>query len=609
MKPTQEYLDYIAYQIRKLSILSTTQAGSGHPTSCLSAADIIAVLFFDIMQENDHFILSKGHAAPALYAAYHLLGCISEQELMSLRTFGSPLEGHPTPRFPYIQAATGSLGQGLSIAAGQQLASKLMGGLTSRSFVLLGDSETTEGSIWEAAELAGFYQLAHLIAIIDLNGLGQTTRTIDSARVLKEKFEAFNWDARIIQGNNLPEVQHSLETLKLTDKPVCIIAQTQKGYGIPSVQNKENFHGKAFKESQLDQVMAELKKTFPRASSFAPEGLKMVKSGLCRLPQKTSFKKIAFNKPDFHVGEQIATRKVFGKALEHAGSLSKEIVSLDAEVNNSTYADFFAQKYPERFFQCFIAEQNMVGMAAGLATQGFITFSSTFSAFLTRAYDQLRMSAISRLPLRIVGSHAGVSIGQDGPSQMGLEDIALFRTLPYSVILYPCDAVSTYRCVELMVNHHTSVSYLRTTRANTPVIYANTTEFFIGGCHIVKQSDHDIATIVTAGITIFEALKAAQVKPATIIDCYSIKPLPIKQIINAAKRTHNRIVIVEDHYPAGGLGEAVMAALALHAPETAWNITHLAVTKLPMSGKPEELLAYEEINDAAILKAITSLHR
>lgn len=605
MKPTQEYLEYIAYQIRKLSILTTTKAGSGHPTSCLSAADIIAVLFFDIMQENDHFILSKGHAAPALYAAYHLLDCISEHELMSLREFGSPPEGHPTPRFPYVQAATGSLGQGLSIAAGQQLASKLRGELTARSFVLLGDSETTEGSVWEAAELAGFYQLSHLIAIIDLNGLGQTTRTIDSAQVLKEKFEAFNWHAHIIQGNNLPEVQNNLEALKPNNKPVCIIAQTQKGYGIPSVQNKENFHGKAFKANQLDQVLSELKKSFPRASSFAPEDLKMVKSALCRIPQRPSFEKITFKNADFQLGEQIATRKAFGKALEYAGSCSDKIVSLDAEVNNSTYADLFAQKYPERFFQCFIAEQNMVGMAAGLATQGFITFSSTFAAFLTRAYDQLRMSAISRLPLRIVGSHAGVSIGQDGPSQMGLEDIALFRTLPDSVILYPCDAVSTYRCVELMANHHTSISYLRTTRADTPVIYEDTTEFFIGGCHIVKQSDRDIATIVTAGITIFEALKAAQVKPVTIIDCYSIKPLPIKQIIDAAKKTYNRIVVVEDHYPAGGLGEAVMAALAQHAPETAWSITHLAVTKLPMSGKPEELLAYEDINAAAIIKAIT----
>jgi transketolase len=398
MKPTQEYLEYIAYQIRKLSILSTTQAGSGHPTSCLSAADIMAVLFFDIMQPQDHFILSKGHAAPAFYAVYTLLGCISEEELMSLRQFDSPLEGHPTPNFPYVQVATGSLGQGLSVAVGMLLAVRIgrpsihspLGNTRDergetqkplvvsevksvrsapsiaapRAFVLLGDSETTEGSIWEAAELAAFYKLSNLVAIIDVNGLGQTTRTIDSASVFKNKFESFGWQAIIINGNNLAEVKKTVENLSYADKPTCIIAQTQKGYGVPSVQNKENFHGKAFKPTELPHVLEELERFFPEASSYQFEGKNLLRSPLCELPKKQIFETIQFKMPHYAIGDTVSTRKAFGKALEYAGSLSEKIVSLDAEVNNSTYAEFFAKQYPQRFFQAFIAEQNMIGMAA-----------------------------------------------------------------------------------------------------------------------------------------------------------------------------------------------------------------------------------------------------
>lgn len=608
MKPSQDYLEYIAYQIRKLSILSTTHAGSGHPTSCLSAADIISVLFFDTMQESDHFILSKGHAAPALYAAYHLLGCISEKDLMTLRQFGSKLEGHPTPRFPYVHSATGSLGQGLSVGIGMLMAEKLKKS-NARVYVLMGDSETTEGSVWEAAELASFYTLSNLVAIIDVNGLGQSTRTIDSAETLKSKFDSFNWHTVIINGNNLNEVKKAFEGINNSANPACIIAKTLKGYGVPLVQNKENFHGKSFKNEELTQVIDELKKSFPGPSSYALEGHDYPISPLCKVAKKPIFEEILFKKPDYALTDAVATRKAFGKALEYAGSLSEKIVSLDAEVNNSTFADFFAKKYPRRFFQAFVAEQNMIGMAAGLATEGLIPFCSTFAAFLTRAYDQLRMSAISRLPLRIVGSHCGVSIGQDGPSQMGLEDIALFRTLPESIILYPCDAVSTYRCVELMANHHTSISYLRTTRADTPVIYDTTTVFKIGGCHVIKQSMHDTATIIAAGITLFEALKAYEMLAienifTTIIDCYSVNPLPVEDIIQAALKTNHLVVIAEDHYPAGGLGEAIIAALVGHTPEAPWHIKHLAVNKLPMSGKPQQLLDYESIDAQAIYKAI-----
>ncbi len=599
--PSTNYLEYIAYEIRRLSIISTTKAGSGHPTSCLSAADILSVLFFEMLQPEDHFILSKGHAAPALYAAYYLLGCITEQELLTLRQFGSHLEGHPTPRFPYTPMATGSLGQGLSVAVGMLLAARLTLS-NSKCYVLMGDSETTEGSVWEAAELASYYKLHNLVAIIDANGLGQTTRTIDSLQTYQKKFEAFGWQALIIEGNNLELIRNTLENLTFS-APTCIIAHTLKGYGVPSVQNKENFHGKTFKPDELDSVLDELKKSFPGASSHAYRGIK--KSALCQKSKKSDFELITFKTPHFQAGDTIATRKAYGDALEYLGSLSNKVVGLDAEVNNSTFACFFAKSFPSRFFQSFIAEQNMIGMACGLAIEGFIPFASTFASFTTRAFDQLRMAAISRLPLRVIGSHCGVSIGQDGPSQMGLEDIALFRTLPDSIILYPCDAISTYRCVEIMANHHTSISYLRTTRAETPVVYENGTTFTLGGCHILKESPHDIATVVAAGITVFEALKAAQTIPLTVLDCYSIKPLPAQEIIAAAEKTNYRIVIVEDHYPAGGLGEAVIAALAQHAPNIPWNITHLAVNKLPMSGKPEELLGYEDINAQAIIKAIS----
>lgn len=601
MRPTQKELENIAYEIRRLSLISTTYAGSGHPTSCLSAADILAVLFFDIMKENDHFILSKGHAAPALYAVYHLLGCISEKELFTLRKFDSALEGHPTPRFPYVQVATGSLGQGLSIGVGQILAERLKK-TKNRCFVLMGDSETTEGSVWEAVELASYYKLSNLVALIDANGLGQTTRTISSLETYKKKFESFGWNALITQGNSVPQLQTTLKSIGYADKPTCIISHTLKGYGVPSVQDREDFHGKAFRKEEIESVLKELKVFFPDASSSKSGEFKSDIS--CETIPKNNFKHISFEKPHFKKGERLATRKSFGVALEYAGTVSQSIVSLDAEVNNSTFSNLFADRFPDRFFQSFIAEQNMIGMAAGLATQGLIAFSSTFASFTSRAYDQLRMSAISRLPLRVVGSHAGVSIGQDGPSQMGLEDIALFRTLPESIVLYPCDAVSTYRCVELMTNHHTSISYLRTTREVTPIIYDNSAEFKIGGCHMVQQAEGDVATIVAAGITVFEALKAAKVMPATVIDCYSIKPLPIAAIITQAERTNYTIIVVEDHYEAGGLGEAVITAVTQYAPGKPWRIKHLCVRKLPLSGEPEELLAYEDIDAAAIIRAL-----
>jgi transketolase len=616
MKSNLEYLENKAYEIRRLSLISTTQAGSGHPTSCLSAADILAVLFFDIMREDDHFILSKGHAAPALYAVYHLLGCITEKELLTLRQFKSPLEGHPTPRFPYVSVATGSLGQGLSVSVGQQLAEKFNRS-NKRNFVLMGDSETTEGSVWEAAELASYYKLNNLVAIIDVNGLGQTTRTIDSLETYRKKFEAFGWHAIITEGNNITELKKVFENLDY-NAPTCIIAHTLKGYGVPSVQDKNGWHGKVFTPEELPKILAELDLFQPTLTASAdkrnargetahPEPVEGSAVFCKKITHKTP-EKITFKEPSFKIGEKLATRKALGQALEYLGSLENKVVVLDAEVNNSTYTDIFAKKYPERFFQAFIAEQNMIGMAAGLASQGFITFSATFSAFFTRAYDQLRMAAISRLPLRIIGSHCGVSVGQDGPSQMGLEDIALFRTLPDSIVLYPCDAVSAYRCIELMANYHAGISYVRTTRADTPIIYDNTMHCKLGGCHILKQTAQDTVTIIAAGITVFEALKAhAQLLEekisVTVIDCYSIKPLPINDIIAAAEKTNYRIIIVEDHYAAGGLGEAIIAALAEHTPEKPWNIKHLAVTKLPMSGKPEELLHYEDIDSQAIYKA------
>lgn len=601
--------------LRRDIIRATTAAGSGHPTSCLSSLEIATTLFFETMHFdpadhvnpcNDRFILSKGHAAPLLYAVWKQLGAISDDELMTLRQFTSRLEGHPTPRFPWAEAATGSLGQGLSIGAGMAAACKADRS-PARIFVLLGDSELSEGSNWEAVQLAEHYKLDNLIAIIDINRLGQRGETLWGRDIKRyqEVFTAFGWLAFTVDGHNLDALAETLaQATKAPDeKPRVILASTIKGHNLgPTIEDKNGFHGKTLPEAEAERVLAALhcaKVTTPKSSLTKKCDQEV------RQPQNNTMPLAPYSS-----GQQMATRKAYGESLAALGTVDKEIVCLDAEVKNSTYTELFEKAHPQRFYECFIAEQNMIGMGVGFVSRGKKPFCSTFASFMSRAHDQLRMAAIGRAPVRCAGSHAGVSIGQDGPSQMGLEDVALFRSLPESIVLYPCDAVATWALVGLMGNYRDGISYLRLTRNETPIIYAKETLFKIGGCHILRSTPQDCCCVVAAGITLFEALKAADELAKEdifirVIDCYSIKPLPVQIIEREVMMANEALITVEDHYREGGLGEALDSALS-HLP---LRKRILAVTKLPRSGKPAELMAYEEIDKTAIIRTVKELRK
>ena len=618
----KKFIEHKAYKLRLESLQMTTKAGSGHPTSALSAADLVAAIFFYAMQfdpnnfnnlDNDHFILSKGHASPVLYAVWKELGKLTDNQLLSYRQFGSELEGHATLRFAYAEAATGSLGIGLSIGAGIALADRL-DERENNCYVMMGDSELTEGSIWEAAEIAAYYKLNKLIGIVDCNRLGQSTETIHGyhAQRYAQKFEAFGWKALVIDGHDMLQIINALDKARSSqDHPTIIIAKTIKGYGVDRVENKEGFHGKAFTPDELKEILPQLEQRFASAaangSSYKWEPLVPEKSKKnsepCAMP-------IQIEESNYKKGERIATRKAYGQSLTVLGAACKQVVSLDAEVKNSTFAEIFEEKYPERFFQCFVAEQNMISMGVGFARCQKLPFISTFACFFSRAHDQIRMAAIGTSPLRLCGSHAGVSIGQDGPSQMGLEDIALMSALPESIVLYPSDAVSTHALVNQMANYTAGISYLRTTRGETPVIYDNNEQFPVGGCKVLKSSGADSALIIAAGITLHEALKAYDLLikegiAIAVIDLYSVKPLDAKTIEQVATRSGDRIITVEDHYLQGGLGQAVTFALR----NTALEIHCLAVTQLPMSGKPEELLAWAGIDAAAIVNKVKEIKK
>jgi transketolase len=606
-----------AYNMRVLSLEATTQAGSGHPTSALSAADLVAVLFFQAMhydpanhedQSNDRFILSKGHAAPILYAAWEQAGVLTKAEVLTLREFSSPLEGHPTARFSYSEAATGSLGCGLSIGLGMALSTRVSN-LNFYTYVLLGDSEMAEGSVWEACELAAFYKVHNLIAILDVNRLGQSTQTMEGHNVqdFERKFQAFGWETFVINGHNIESIVETFDTARsIKNKPSVIIAYTYKGYGLEGIENKENYHGKAFSHEQLPALLESLRKRFPSEAEAAE---KSVPKLIVRQTTISTQEHIYLALPDYKLGQKIATRKAYGESITALGAVSQKIISLDAEVKNSTFAEIFEQAYPERFFQCFIAEQNMIGMAEGFASRGFIPFASTFGSFFTRAHDQIRMASIGRSPLRLAGSHVGVSIGQDGPSQMALEDIASMRALPDSIVLYPADAVSTRKLINLMANYYDGISYIRLTRAETPVIYLPEQKFNIGGSNIIKQNiPVDKVCIIAAGITLFEALKAHEILlqeniSTAVIDAYSIKPLDRENIIKVARDSGSKIITVEDHYLQGGLGESICYELR----NTGITIECLAVRELSRSGKPEELLAYHRIDAHAIIETVRKL--
>ena len=600
----EEYLENKANVLRLHSIRSTTKAKSGHPTSCLSSAEIIATLFFNVMNidpkhmdylDNDEFVLSKGHAAPILYAALAEAGVIPRDKLMTLREFDSELEGHPVPRIKGIRVATGSLGQGLSIGLGMAYAKKLLG-IDRRVYVLLGDGEVAEGSIWEALNLAGKLKMSNLVAILDMNRLGQSEPTMFQWdwRAYAERVKAFGWNVTVCDGHDVKDLIRAFDEAKKSDKPFFIIAKTVKGKGVSFLENVEGRHGRALSEEELNKAEKEI---LPKIKDIDFQPQNFIEAKVPIEPQK----KYSI-KTDYKIGDMVATRVAFGRALVKLGEQNDKVVVLDGDVKNSTFTIYFFDKFPERSIQCYIAEQNMVGMAVGLQTQGFDVFLSSFACFLTRAYDQIRMATYSRANLKIAGSHAGVSIGKDGPSQMGLEDLALFRALFGSIVLYPCDAVSAEKLTCEMANYE-NISYIRTTRPKTPVIYDNSEEFHIGGSKVLRWSKNDEVTVVAGGVTVHEALKAYEKLRAEginirVIDCYSVKPLDAETLIKASEETKH-IITVEDHYPEGGIGEAV-AALGLK-PHI------LAVRRMPHSGEPEELLAEQGIDAAGIIKKVKEL--
>jgi len=616
MTKEKELLAHKAYNMRISSIESTSQAGSGHPTSCLSAADIMAVIFFHAMHfdlqnkdnpYNDRFILSKGHAAPLLYAAWKELGVLTREDLLKLRDIDSVLEGHPTPRFSRVDVATGSLGMGLSMGAGMALNS-IIRSFDYYTYVLLGDSELSEGAIWEAAEIAAYYQLDNLIAVADINELGQRGETIDGYNLaaISKKFIAFGWQVYVVDGHDIDALVTVFDQARMqkSKKPQIILAKTIKGYGIAAVEGKNGFHGRPFPKEELSALKEELKRRFYSINwKDEPYNPPSVSAG-----KKLSLKKIRLAKPSYKKGELIATRDAFGEVLVEVGKQNDAVICLDAEVSNSTRTLQFANEFPRRFIECFIAEQNMVGMGIGLAARNNITFVTTFGAFLTRAFDQLRMGGISHSALRVVGSHAGVSIGEDGPSQMALEDIAMMRTIPESVIFYPSDAVSCYKLVELMSSYQQGLSYLRTTRGKTAVIYGVDASFTLGDFQIVHQSDKDQAVIVGAGITLHEALKSyeelkKQGISVAVVDLYTVKPLNDGKLKKIVTKSCNRIITVEDHYLQGGIGEAVSYSLRNESS----TIKCLAVKEVPRSGLPAELLAQAGIDAKAIVQAVKEI--
>jgi len=609
-------LKNIATRLRIESVQSTTKAGSGHPSSCCSSAEIAAVLFFREMRfdpkdphrtNNDRFILSKGHAAPLLYAAWAEAGIVSREDLLGLREFNSDLEGHPTPRLPWVDVATGSLGQGICAGVGTALNARRIGS-DYRTYVLLGDGETAEGSVLEAATTAEFHKLDSLCAIVDVNGLGQSRPTMfgrDSSEHAR-RWRACGWNPIELDGHDVQALLDAFdEARRTTGRPTVLLARTLKGKGISLMEGKEGWHGKALTPEQADAAIKELNGQFVDGGSFdgpAPLHVRLPESDPPReRPQ------MPLAPPDYKLGDKVATREAYGTALAKLGDSDGRVVALDGDVKNSTFSEKFEKVHPDRFYQCFIAEQVMVGAAMGLAARGALAFPSTFAAFLTRAYDFIRMAAVSNVNIKLAGSHVGVSIGDDGPSQMGLEDLAMMRAQPNMIVLYPCDAVSAERLLAVAA-YHPGPAYVRTSRPKTPVIYKNDEQFQVGGCKILRDSPNGAATVVAGGVTVFEALKAYdELQKAGIgirvIDLYSVQPVDKATLLASARQTRNRIVTVEDHYAAGGIGDAVAEAVSAEAI----RVCRLAVREIPRSGKPEEMLEKFGIAAADIVRAVRAL--
>ena len=563
---------------------------------------------------NDHLIFSKGHASPLLYAIYKAAGAISDSEMLTFRKFGSRLQGHPTPLIPWVDVATGSLGQGLPIGVGIAIAGKYLDKLPYHVWVLLGDSEMAEGSVWEAFDHASYYRLGNLVGILDMNRLGQRGETDLgwNSAAYAARARAFGWHTVEIDGHTLDQIDRAFaEAAQPREIPTLIIARTMKGRGVSFLENKENWHGKALSEQQAQEAIAELGGVHSTTVAVSkPE------SDGGTTASRTNPETGAFSAPDlpiYQIGTAVATRKAYGDALRALGAVRSDVVVLDAEVSNSTFSEEFKKAYPERFFEMFIAEQQMVAAAVGMSVRHRVAFASTFAAFLTRAYDFIRMAAISRANIRLCGSHAGVSIGEDGPSQMALEDLAMMRAIHGSTVLYPSDPNQTAQLVAAMANQP-GISFIRTTRGNTPVIYGPDETFTIGGSRVVRSSSQDKVAIVAAGITLHEAIKAQDELQkagiaARVIDAYSVKPIDRDTLHATAEAVSGRFVVVEDHWPEGGLAEAVQEAFTTNAgwDGAAISLTHLAVQSMPGSGTPQELLDAAGISAPHIVAAVRAL--
>ena len=606
-------LQDMANRLRVHCIRMTTKAGSGHPTTCLSAAEIAACLFFEVMRYdpqkpnhpmNDRFVLSKGHAAPLLYAAMAEAGAFPVEHLMTLRTLNSDLEGHPTPRFPWSYIATGSLGQGLSVGVGMALGWKYLDEVDRRAYVLIGDGETAEGAVWESAALAAQYKLDNLTAIIDVNRLGQSQETMygHNTEVYVRKFKAFGWRTILVDGHNCEELLRAFRKAKRTQgQPVAIVAKTIKGKGVSLAEDKNGFHGKAFSAAEAEEAIREIGAPEERPALR----VKKPRKGASGEPPTVAEP----DPPAYNLGDMVATRQAYGTGLVKLGSADPRVVSLDGDVKNSTFSQLFAKEYGKRFVECFIAEQNMVGAAMGLSTCGKIPFVSTFGAFLTRACDQIRMAGVSHANVKFCGSHAGCSIGEDGASQMALEDLAIFRALPGSVVFYPSDAVSSERLVAEMARHN-GIAFIRTSRPKPPVIYPNEEQFPVGGLKVLRQSENDRLCLAGAGVTLHEAIKAYDVLKeqgisVRVLDLYCVKPLPADELTKHVLAAGAKILVAEDHYPEGGIGEAVAAALS----GKAIAVHSAAVTSIPGSDSADVLLDFHGLSARRLAEKIARILR
>ncbi len=605
-----------ATRLRIDSIRATTAAGSGHPTTCASAAEIVSVLFFSVMRydpkqphspANDVFVLSKGHAAPILYAAWSEAGLFPREHLLTLRQLSSDLEGHPTPRLPYVDVATGSLGQGLPVGNGIALNARLDKS-DQRIYVLMGDGESAEGSVWEAAEVASNDGIDNLCAIIDVNRLGQSGPTMLQHRmeVYKARWEAFGWHAIVLNGHDISALLNAFaEAESIKGKPTIILAETFKGKSMDGYEDKDGWHGKPLPKDEAERVVGILEKSLSgEGDSWTPN-----------LPEKRAANQVpqsagAAPKPPYSIGgKDVATRKAFGDALEALAKVNPRVVALDADVKNSTHTDEFMGAAPQRFFESYITEQNMIGMCMGLAARGKIPFASTFACFLSRAYDFIRMAAISQLNVKFGGTHVGVSIGEDGPSQMGLEDIAMFTAEPNSTVLYPSDATSAWAAT-MLATEHVGPTYIRLGRPNNPILYGAEEKFEIGKAKVIRQGKNDRVLVVAAGVTLFEALKAYDELKSSgveirIVDLFSIQPIDRETLLASARAAGNQVITVEDHYSHGGLGDAVQSALSTERIP----VFKIAVTEIPHSGKPQELIERYGISSKAIVAKVRELVR